>query len=176
MPKNLRGSRRGVRSEVDEWCKGHTSARWRTRSTSASASASMCALSKLVVGSSSASTPQRAQNTCAKARRMSNAPSTFWPALERPRMSSSVPFRFTITYTSHSRAYMPAFAHFLLITEGQFSLSWRVLYNAFTLFKYEYILLQHGWWMKTATFESGWHIRIELPDPFFQLVESRKCL
>ena len=43
-----------------------------------------------LTGSSSASTAHCEQKVSARASRMSSDASTFWPALQRPRMSSSV--------------------------------------------------------------------------------------
>lgn len=53
---------------------------------------SIFSLSRFVVGSSKASTPHWMQNVSANARRMIIEVSTFWPALQRPRILSSFPF------------------------------------------------------------------------------------
>lgn len=63
----------------------------KTHSPSARASPALFSVSKLVVGSSSASTPQFTQKVSASAKRMTSEASTFCPALQRPRMSISVP-------------------------------------------------------------------------------------
>lgn len=65
-------------------------------SLSAAASDSTLARSRLVVGSSRARMPQLTQKDSASARRMTREASTFWPAEQRPRMSSVVsPFFMT---------------------------------------------------------------------------------
>ena len=53
-------------------------------------------LSRLVVGSSRAKTPQSWQKVSARAKRMIKEARTFWPAEQRPRMSNGRPF-FNIT-------------------------------------------------------------------------------
>ena len=63
---------------------------------SASPSERTLGASRFVVGSSSANTPQPMQNDSASARRMTSDARTFWPAEQRPRMSSVVsPFFIT---------------------------------------------------------------------------------
>ncbi len=54
------------------------------------ANPSMLSWSRLVVGSSSANSPQLRQNVSARASRINIEASIFCPALHRPRMSSSV--------------------------------------------------------------------------------------